>query len=464
MGHRRLTAALLAAALAASCTGGGDDGATPSSTSSTATTTPPARGGTVRVGVWGDPDPGAPTHAGAAVRALVLPQLFVAQPDGSWEASLVEPGSPREADDLRSVTFSLRGSARWSDGRPVSVEDLRRSADPRFVEAVEGQGRRVTLRFNQRLPGWRRLWSSLDSVPAPGDGVWGGPFVVAGRTPGLETVLRPNPRWWGDGPYLDEVRLVLVPDADIARRLFERGELDVLMPPAATVRTRELEAVRGARVDRAAEGGWWLGLRMRPNRLDLEERAALAGSIDRDEFVGTLLKREAAVLDTVDPGAEPGRGPWDGAGPGDPGPLAGDTVDLVATEEEPMTGLLERAMQKRTRPVDAGLELRTAEAHVVEPWVAAGDYDAAVVPVFDPPDPCWTCRWGDVAGEGATRPADAGEPGAVAALQRHLRDQWLVLPLWRPVTVVAWRGKVRGVEANGYALSAAWNAATWSTG
>jgi len=36
-----------------------------------------------------------------------------------------------------------------------------------------------------------------------------------------------------------------------------------------------------------------------------------------------------------------------------------------------------------------------------------------------------------------------------------------VLPLWRPLTVVAWRNGISGVKANPYAASAAWNAWEW---
>jgi hypothetical protein len=43
-----------------------------------------------------------------------------------------------------------------------------------------------------------------------------------------------------------------------------------------------------------------------------------------------------------------------------------------------------------------------------------------------------------------------------------LRDDARALPLWRPVTTVAWRpAAVAGVIANGFAVSGAWNAWEW---
>lgn len=419
------------------------------------------RGGSARVGVWAAPDPAVPTLGGSAVRALVLPQLFLARPDGRWSPALVEPRTDVTGDGAMSAAFRLRPGASWSDGSPITVEDLRRSADDRFVAGVEaGQDGLITVRFTSPLPGWRRLWSGRDTVSAPAEGVWGGPFVVASATPGLETVLRRNDAWWGPGPFLDEVRLVLVPDPTTARQLLGRGDLDAVMPPAGTARTRQLEALLGVEVDRVERGGWSVALVGNADTLKEDKRKALFASLDRAAFVSTLLAGEATLLQGFASSGEDAT--WAGIGLGDAGPLAGETVDLVGFGEEPMTWLVHRSMQKRVRADTDGkatIELRSAEADRVEGWLARGEYEAAIVPYLDPLGGCWTCRWpalGDTA-----RAADAGDPAAIAALQAQLRDSSLALPLWRPATIVAWRDGLEGVRANGYAASAAWNAWEW---
>ena len=416
----------------------------------------------MRVGVWASPDAAAPGLGGAAVRALVHPQLFVARPDGRWSPSLVEPGSDRTAEDRLSASFRLRPGAVWSDGTPIGIEDLRRTMDGRFVAGVDasptGDGSvAVVVRFTQPLPGWRRLWSGLDSIAPPAAGVWGGPFVVASVAPGLETVLSRNESWWGSGPFLDAVTLVLVPDATTARQLLGRGELDVVMPPAGTARTPQLERVAGVSVDAVQRGGWSVSLVAKPDRLALEKRRALFASLDRASFVSTLLQGEATVLDGF---AGPEDATWSGMrGAGDAGELRRATVDLVGFAEEPMTPLVHRSMQKRARAVGGTLELRSAEVDRVEGWLRDGSFEAAVVLALDPLAMCWRCRFGDlpeVAG------ADAGDVAAVSALSVRLRDEARVLPLWRSSTVVAWRSSVvGGVKANGYGSSAAWNAWEW---
>lgn len=463
-------AVLLAAAGCTSGDRGGQtrgEGAASSSTSvPDARNTHRPRGGAARVGVWGEPDPGAPTLAGAGVRALVLPQLFVAQPNGRWVGSLVQPGSDRTAPDRRSATLSLRKGAVWSDGTPISVEDLRRSTDARFVAGIDGPDAAgvLTLRFTQPLPGWRRLWSGTDSVPPPSGGVWGGPFVVAERTPGLEVVLRRNDRWYGGEPaLLDEVRLVLVPSDVIARKLFEKGSLDAVMPPAATVRTRQLESLKGVREDATAQSGWWVGLLLRGDKVPRERRQALVATVDRAAFVGTLLQQEATVLNGF---GGSGDRTWAdvkvgvAVSGGTPASVKGAPIVVTGQIEEPMTPLLQRSMQKRARALGGTLELRNAEADRVERWVGDGAYEAALMMQLDGPAVCWTCRWASV-DQGLAAAADAGDAAAVTALEAKLRDEALLLPLWRSRVVVAWREGLNGVKANGYALNAAWNAVEW---
>jgi hypothetical protein len=273
-------------------------------------------------------------------------------------------------------------------------------------------------------------------------------------------VLRRHDGWYGErGPFLDELRLVLVPDDSIARRLLGRGELDALLPPAATARRSQLKALDGVEVAASEpDGGWWVGLLARPDGLALERRRAVMATVDRQRFVETLLDGEATEVRSL---VAPDGPTWSSVVAGDARALRGATVELVANVEEPMTGLLQRSMQKRARAAAGRIELRNAESDRVEPWVAAGEYQAALVTQYDSPVVCWTCRWAGV-DEALARAADGGDRAAALALEAKLRDEAVLLPLWRPVPVVAWRTGLLGPSANGYALSAAWNAWEWS--
>jgi hypothetical protein len=485
--RHRLTSGVVALALAATmlagCRRGGDGASTAPTTTTRATpastlATPEEsavedpignvpRGGVVRVAVWGAPDPDAPTLGGAAVRALVLPQLFFAKPDGRWGPLLVKPGSDTTASDARSATFTIRDGTAWSDGTPITADDLRRSADARFVAGVDGPmaDGAITVRFTQPLPGWRRLWSGVDSVSPPRAGVWGGPFTVTSTSPGLETVLHRNPGWKGQGPFVDELRLVLVPEATMARQLLERGDVDVVSPPAETQRSAKLGRVAGVTVHSTiADGGWWTGLFLNGARIDAEERAAVAASIDRGRFVSVLLEGEALTLDGfggVQDKTWTSAG-WSGGASAEVVRGArGDTIDLVGQVEEPMTPLLHRSMQMRARDTGGRFELRAAEADRVEGWMREGSYQAALVMAYDGPSICWRCRWEGV-DAGLATAADGGDLNAVAALEAKLAGDSLLMPLWRPRALVAWRAAaVAPLRANPFGLSAAWDAWRW---
>lgn len=425
-----------------------------------------SRGGSARVGVWLEPDPNLPTLGGAGVRALVHPQLFVPRADGRWIASLAAPGTDVTADDLRSARVALREGAAWSDGSPITVADLRRTADARFVAGLEGpdgEGR-ITIRFTQPLPGWRRLWSGTDSVAPPSPAVWGGPFVVAGYSPGLEVVLTRNDRWYGPLPHLDEIRLVLVPDVVTTRKLLTKGELDVVMPQPYPARRRQLDSIDGVELAQTDRGGWWMALLTNPEAgvlTSAERRLAIARSFDRRRFADVLLAGEASPLDVL-PGAD-GAGTWAGFKPETPRAMRRQSFQLTGIGEEPVTPLIERAVQTYAKTEDVSVELRNAEADRVESWVAGRDFQAVVVPLYDPPVPCLVCRWGRV-DEATARAADGGDEAAAAALAQRLRDDGLLLPLWRPITLVAWRTGLDGVEPNGWGLNAAWNAWEWHRG
>ena len=192
MAHRLWLTGFVAVAIsAAACT---DDSVDPddlvfpettvaSPSSSVATTspsvTPPStvpptvipRGGVVRLGVWGETDPEAETLTGAMIRSLTQPQLFVAGPDGLWNASLVEPGTDVDGEQFRSASFRLRDGAVWSDGSKIERDHLWDSADRRFVEGVDvADDGLYTISFIQPLPNWRHLWSGTAVVSPPKEG------------------------------------------------------------------------------------------------------------------------------------------------------------------------------------------------------------------------------------------------------------------------------------------------------
>jgi hypothetical protein len=505
---RFLITLVAVAAVVAACTSR-DHGVTPSTStvppaSSSGPGSGPEAGAALRVAVAEEPaslnpfDARSRTLAGAAVLTTVLPQLFAVDPGGKVHGSLVETGTESEGG-LR-VDLSLRRGVRWSDGTPITAADLQFTLDvirsdawrgPRAdyadISAIEGSGRDVVVRLRDRLPGWQRLFSGLDFVlPAHrlrgadlkvvwpnGPDVSGGPLMIAGRTPGLSVDLAPNPQWWGSHAA-PRVTLLFVPDGRTMEQLLVRGELDVVFPPAVTNRAIRFRALRDVTVDLAPAGGDVVALVANTEKVSAERRQALLGLVDRDRFVAALLAGEADPVTAWPVEARDGAWPSAAAVAHSDAPVVrrGFTARLVAANEQPLAGVLGRSMQTRVLGTPTQIDLAFTDGSIVNgEWLRDGAFDVALAETVAWPAPCWRCVvGGDAIGRGnAVRvggldalaaAADHGDASAPAAIDRRLRDDADVLPLWRPRALVASRG-MRGVAANSWAPGPLWNVDGW---
>lgn len=165
------------------------------------------------------------------------------------------------AKDRSWVEFTLRAAARFSDGSPVTVEDviwsyevLGREGHPRYLgfaaqtESIVQTGpRSLRITFNTAdrelalIAGLRPIlkkaqWegrdfaaSTLHDLP-----IGSAPYVVAGYEQGRFVTLRRNPDYWGrDLPVrrgtnvLDEIRIEYYGDASVMFEAFKAGAVTV---------------------------------------------------------------------------------------------------------------------------------------------------------------------------------------------------------------------------------------------
>ena len=183
----------------------------------------------------------------------------------SWDEPFTLYGllaeSVETAPDRSWVEFTLRPEAAFSDGTPVTVEDviwsyetLGTEGHPRYaalwdqiasMEATGPRTVRITFGTPDRelalLAGLRPIlkraqWegrdfgeSGLDVVP-----ITTAPYVIEDVDPGRSLTLRRDPDYWGaDVPFmqgqanLDEIRLEFFGDATAWFEAFKAGELDV---------------------------------------------------------------------------------------------------------------------------------------------------------------------------------------------------------------------------------------------
>lgn len=177
----------------------------------------------------------------------------------------------------KTLSFRLRPDAYWSDGRPVTCEDVRFTLEVQRSEALAWPGATLKRRIasvdcpEPDLAVFRFTEAYADSILDANDdaivpsaygklpvsewratawherAVTCGPFRLASVEPGQEAVLERDPRWWGaSGVRLDRVILRFYPDSTAAFLRFLDGELDVL-PRLPPLRAREAEG-RGFRI------------------------------------------------------------------------------------------------------------------------------------------------------------------------------------------------------------------------
>nr|WP_229666048.1 extracellular solute-binding protein [Wenxinia marina] len=168
--------------------------------------------------------------------------------------------SVETAEDRSWVEFTLRPESEFSDGTPVTVEDviwsyetLGTQGHPRYasfwsqIESIEATGERsVRITFNTEnrelalIAGMRPIlqkaqWEGVDFAESDGQVVpiTSGPYVVSDYEYGRYVELTRNPDYWGwDVPFrvgtmnLDTIRMDFFGDETAAFEAFKSGETD----------------------------------------------------------------------------------------------------------------------------------------------------------------------------------------------------------------------------------------------
>ncbi len=172
----------------------------------------------------------------------------------------------------RKITFRIRDGVRFSDGTPLTAEDvakcLRRLVDTKhptpsgdsFGAAEAGAAvevlasNQVALKFAKPRAGMELLF---DMVVISRDKASLGPFLLKEYKPGQYVHLERNPNYWKMGangkrlPYLDGVRLEIVTNREMELLRFRRGELHLL----SQVESEMFERLQADKTVAALDGG-----------------------------------------------------------------------------------------------------------------------------------------------------------------------------------------------------------------
>jgi peptide/nickel transport system substrate-binding protein len=306
--------------------------------------TEPRRGGTVVTG-W-NAEPGGVNQLiqpNSQVSNELLFRIFLhlaeEQPDFEEHPPTFKPLLAKSWDwspDHKVLTFHLRDGVVWSDGVPVTAEDVRWSwqaqRDPvvawdnavskRWISDVEVVDPK-TVRFhferayarqfldaNEGLILPKHAWEKLPFSQWRQSGDWfrqhlvvDGPFTIASWEPQQQIVMQRNERYFEPGfPRLDRVVMRQVPDPATAFTQLLNGELD-FYPQIAVA-----DVPRAKSSPRLQVISYWTNLYVgiawnNDNVLfkDPEVRRALTLATDRQAIVQTLLGPYGRVADSPIP-------------------------------------------------------------------------------------------------------------------------------------------------------------------
>jgi peptide/nickel transport system substrate-binding protein len=332
----------------------------------------------------------------------------------SWEFS----------DDGMTLTFHLRQGVTFHDGSAFTSEDVTASLN-RILDEATGAATRsnllsidsmeapddytVVLHLNLADVPLVAALSSRNAailssdVIANGDPatdvIGTGPFMLDSWTPDEKTVLKANPNYWGDGPYVDGIEIRIIPEEASIVAALRAGEVDFALlndPLIATL----LEGDATITLNRTPDISYHvLQLRAAVPPLDkLEVRQAISCAIDRQEVVDVAALGEGQVTGPLTMPAF--RIPLDELFCYTPdlnkahdlmkqaGMEAGFTLPVIVGVAEPPTALSEaQVIQEQLKAINIDVQIESLElATYVDRWLAA-DFTAAIALNGGRPDP-----------------------------------------------------------------------------
>lgn len=226
------------------------------------------------------------------------------------------------SQDPQVVTYTINPKAVWTDGSPITWEDMQSEwqaqsgSNPAYqvsatsgydqIEKVErgADDRQAVVTFKKHFAEWKGLFGPLypkaaTSSPQAFDDwarntlpVSAGPFVITNldRTQNRITLGR-NPKWWGDTPKLDTITFSVLDFSAIIPAI-QNNELDE-GPAAGLQAVTAARNTPGVEVRHAPPPGYsFLSFNGAPGSIlaDVKLRQALAKAVDRQTIAATYLR------------------------------------------------------------------------------------------------------------------------------------------------------------------------------
>jgi peptide/nickel transport system substrate-binding protein len=234
--------------------------------------------------------------------------------------------------DKKTWTYTLRPNLKWSDGQPLTAEDvaytINRAKKEEWLNYTSVVANLTataqdptTLVVKTSVPDPKlptldmyvlpkHIWEKQDAKAITKydalDGVGSGPFTLEHSEKGQFARFKANPYYFGGKPAVDRVVIRFFDNPDAMVAALKRGEVDAAedVPGTAFKQLQKdpnmvtVQGYQGAMTEFAINGG--AGLKKpHPALLDLKVRQAIAHAIDKKTIVDRVLAGLGKPTDTL---------------------------------------------------------------------------------------------------------------------------------------------------------------------
>ncbi|BCJ62329.1 ABC transporter substrate-binding protein [Micromonospora endophytica] len=370
-----------------------------------------AAGGVLNAAIGGEPDQLDPHKTSAYYSFQVLENVYdtLVEPDANLEMKPALATEWSTSDDQLTWTFTLRQGLKFSDGSPLTAEDVvysytriideklnnaYRFATVKSVTAPDPTTVVVTLsaptpNLLANLGGFKGVAivqkANVESGEITTKPIGSGPFALGSYTSGDNISLVRNDNYWGEQPKLDGVRFTFVSDPTVALQNLRGGEVQWTdnLPPQQVPALRDGDDPTVQSVP--SSDYWYLALNQaRKPYDDVNVRRAVAFALDREAITKAAKFGLATVNQTAIPqnsafyyeyapyrhDPNQARQLLDQAG------VSGLTMDLMVTSEYPETVTAAQVIASQLEAIGVTVKIRTLDFAQWLDEQSSGKFDA----------------------------------------------------------------------------------------
>ncbi len=218
----------------------------------------PKKGGTIRMGLQGGSTTDSLDPALAANQVALMINRFWGEAlvdladDGSIQGKVAE--SFESSADAKTWSFKIRKGITFSNGQPVTAEDVIASLDRhsgedtksgalgimRGITAMRADGDLAIIELDTGNADLPYLMADYHLMIQPGGGkddptaaIGTGPYVLKEVDMGVRVIAEKNPNYWGDLGNADVLELVVINDNTARVAALQSGQVDLIdrVPP-----------------------------------------------------------------------------------------------------------------------------------------------------------------------------------------------------------------------------------------